>query len=437
MRNVDGIEMLDYQELLNELDLSKPNNHLLLGNGFSISLGVKTGYKDIFEKMCEMNPIYKKLGNEEYNVEEIIRQCICCINNDDNNEYSIFTKEYLKKQIKLDFAKALTKIVSKETKNVYRAENKKIYLLLKEFDSYFSLNFDPFLYDLLMLFKKDKEDVLSFEHYLPEMKKLKNEDVQKIMDIIENALKDGKVTISIGKEEVASNMSKMNKKEFEKNVKEFLKNGNVSYFYEDSIQEAIDKIWEDRNQRTKGLNPNDAFSSRHSLTLFDDFKNFPIYGEDISQNLFFLHGAFHIVKHNGEYYKITQSKNTQLYKRLQNFIGKDGCESVCIIEGTTEEKMKRIENDVYLNDCLKKLKDLSGNLVIIGSSLADNDKHIFDAIESSRIDKIYYASYGFPSDGKYEKSYKKIQEEIKSLKKHFPHKNIALYDRNTADYVKK
>ncbi len=38
------------------------------------------------------------------------------------------------------------------------------------------------------------------------------------------------------------------------------------------------------------------------------------------------------------------------------------------------------------------IADLEGAMLIIGSSLADNDSHIFEKVNDSRIEKIYIAS---------------------------------------------
>jgi hypothetical protein len=64
-------------------------------------------------------------------------------------------------------------------------------------------------------------------------------------------------------------------------------------------------------------------------------------------------------------------------------------------------------------------------MVIIGSSLDDNDKHIFDSINNSNVNKIYFAS----SENRFEKD----DEKLKSL---FPSKEFILFNRDTISYDK-
>ena len=47
---MNEITLIDYQELLNQLT-ENGSSHLLLGNGFNNSLGIKTSYSEIFSRM--------------------------------------------------------------------------------------------------------------------------------------------------------------------------------------------------------------------------------------------------------------------------------------------------------------------------------------------------------------------------------------------------
>lgn len=47
------MDLIQYSEML--IEIENRDNHLLLGNGFNYSLGVNTGYGDIFEVMKEHN----------------------------------------------------------------------------------------------------------------------------------------------------------------------------------------------------------------------------------------------------------------------------------------------------------------------------------------------------------------------------------------------
>jgi hypothetical protein len=76
-----------------------------------------------------------------------------------------------------------------------------------------------------------------------------------------------------------------------------------------------------------------------------------------------------------------------------------------------------------LKNSLGEITNLTGNIVIIGSSLDDNDKHIFDEINNNKLNKVYFAS-----------SIKSFEKDSERLKLLFPNKEIVLFDRDTVSY---
>lgn len=142
--------LINYTEMLSEID--EKENHLLLGNGFNYSLGVNTGYKNIFDVMKEQNSSYNNLTieNGNYDIEGIIGRLKENIDNSDKEFLHIF----INNQVKKDFIKACFSIVKDSIKNIYEEKNKGLGLLFKNFTKYFTLNYDPFLYLLLLKFKK-------------------------------------------------------------------------------------------------------------------------------------------------------------------------------------------------------------------------------------------------------------------------------------------
>jgi len=67
--------LISYTDVLQELEKSKPNNHLLLGNGFNLSLGIKTDYKSILDQMKENNKEYESVITGNFDLEEFIGAC--------------------------------------------------------------------------------------------------------------------------------------------------------------------------------------------------------------------------------------------------------------------------------------------------------------------------------------------------------------------------
>jgi hypothetical protein len=62
-------------------------------------------------------------------------------------------------------------------------------------------------------------------------------------------------------------------------------------------------------------------------------------------------------------------------------------------------------------------------MVIIGSSLDDNDKHIFDAIAKSNIETLYISTLDKDKE-------KTIQKAVRK----FPSKSIHLFDATSISY---
>ena len=64
-------------------------------------------------------------------------------------------------------------------------------------------------------------------------------------------------------------------------------------------------------------------------------------------------------------------------------------------------------------------------MVILGSSLAENDSHIFKKIDDSKVQKIFIAS-----------SEKGKEEDLEKAENFFSGKAIDLFDRDTISYIK-
>ncbi len=142
-----------------------------------------------------------------------------------------------------------------------------------------------------------------------------------------------------------------------------------------------------------------------------------------NQNLFFLHGAFHIYQRGKFVYKITQKQNKALYDRVEEIINSATEKIVYVLTDTAEDKNEDIQRNEYLKTCFDKLSKIGGCLMIFGSSLANNDKHIFTQINNSPIEKIYLSS-----------SPNNEQKDRDKAKDRFPDKEIILFDYGTVSY---
>ncbi|EKT4552389.1 DUF4917 family protein [Flavobacterium psychrophilum] len=401
-----SMRLMKYSEMLSEIENTE--NHLLLGNGFNYSLGVNTGYKNVFEVMKEHNPIYNTLNieNDNFDIEGIIGRLKSNINTPDKD----FLHLFINNQVKKDFVKACFSIVKESIKNIYEEKNNGIGLLFKNFTNYFSLNLDPFLYLLLLKYKKN-DTILAFNNSIPFIEidlNIQTSDKYKtIKDIYFTYKKD--IFDSNDIKILEKDFSKLTRTDFEKQLSDVLKSKNIKDY-----KKCLEVLYEELRSNSIQLEIKDGFTFSEPLTLFK-------YNPEINRNLFFLHGAFHLYKDKKSIYKITKTSEKALYEIIDEILDNESEELICVF--TNENKINEINDSPYLKNNLDELSRLNGSIVIIGSSLDENDKHIFDCINESNLNKVYFAS----SENRFEKD----NEKLKSL---FPRKEFALFDRDTVSY---
>lgn len=414
----ESFPFLSYQDVLEQIE--QQENHLLIANGFNYGLGVHTGYKDIFQEMLKDNfgiygDVKRKIEECDYDLELFLQKMT-----DDISESNSFLRKFVCNKIKMDFMKALHGIVKSKIKNIYEERNEGIYILLSKFTNYFTLNYDSFLYMLLLKYKKvdSQNNAIAFEPTLEFVGNDLDEKQNKIYTEIKNARQNGELEITIsGNEKAKKEMRFLKKTQFVAAIRIYNKD-NEKGWREKDIDKVVDKILEDE-KRNLVLNRVDD-GSRQLLLFGDDF----IFDNNSqTQNLFFLHGAFHIYQDGKHTKKITQDSDHALYEKLEDLLNTEGKEVVCIFESTG--KLELIQQNAYLRHCYEKLENLAGNMVIIGSSLADNDTHIFNQIDKSQVSKVYISS--MPKEK--EKNYRIAQEKL-------PNKEIYLFDAETISYEK-
>jgi len=414
----ENFPFLSYQDVLEQIE--QQENHLLIANGFNYGLGVHTGYKDIFQEMLKDNfgiygDVKRKIEECDYDLELFLQKMT-----DDISESNSFLRKFVCNKIKMDFMKALHGIVKSKIKNIYEERNEGIYILLSKFTNYFTLNYDSFLYMLLLKYKEvdSQNNAIAFEPTLEFVGNDLDKRQNNIYSEIKNARQSGELEITIsGSEKAKKEMSFLTKTQFATAIRIYNKN-NEKGWREKDIDKVVNKILEEE-KRNLVLNRVDD-GSRQLLLFGDDF----IFDNNSqTQNLFFLHGAFHIYQDGKYTKKITQDSDHALYEKLEVLLNTEGKEVVCIFESTG--KLELIQKNEYLKHCYEKLGTLTGNMVIIGSSLADNDNHIFSQIDNSRISKVYISSL---SSSK-EKNYKLAKEK-------FLNTDVYLFDADTISYEK-
>jgi hypothetical protein len=409
--SMDKINVISYQELLKNIEESE--NHLLLGNGFNRGLGINTSYKAIFEEMINKRhslygDITTILKGCNYDLEVFIGKLIEDISND-------FLKKFISNKIKLDFMEATHSIVKKSIKHVFAEENEGIFILLKNFTNYFTINYDEFLYILLLQYKKNnvKKVTIGFPDKIKWIEDDINAKGNNIYEEIKELRNRGIVTIRNVNSDCESNMSMLPKTHFVEEVVEYGKKNGKNWTKKE-INRITKYILEEEKNNEVLTKVEDGFEQ---LALIDDF----VFKKDkYEQNLFFLHGAFHIYKDKNKIKKITSKTDKALYSRLEEVINEDRKEIVTVFQ--TMDKQNTINENEYLKYCYDKLKTLRGSVVIIGSSLAENDKHIFNSINDSSVEKVYISTFG-DERLTYEKA-----------SNYFDKKQIVLFDAKSISY---
>ena len=413
------IDLLKYQEVLTQI--KGHENHLLIGNGFNRGLGVNTSYSNIFQKMTERDfGLYKEAQSLVKECGEDLERFIGRLTEHIDSK-NTFLKKFVANKIKMDFMKATHEIVKTAIKNVYAEENAGVHILLNHFTNYFTLNYDPFLYLLLLHFKsgKDTEDTaLAMEPSLKFIEDDLNARENNIYTEIKHAREHGTMVMSGVDDDSAttSDFKALKKKRFITVITEYSEKNNKGWKQKDI--EAVVKSLLEEEKKYKLQNRVDDGSRQ--LSLFGGEKAYEFDIDSATQNLFFLHGAFHIYKDGKSVRKIIQSDKA-LYDRVEDILNNDELDLVCIFQ--TENKIDKIVKNPYLTKCLNKLNTLSGTMVIIGSSLDDNDHHIFDAIAKSNIETLYISTLDKDKEKTIEKAVRK-----------FPSKSIHLFDAKTISY---
>lgn len=405
--------MMTYPELLIELKNQEADNHLLLGNGFNNSLCISTSYKDIYNRMIEEYTPYEKIKDimciEGYDIEKLINryknQTVGCDKK--------FLDEFIEKKIKKDFMESLSDIATSKVKDLYHDEKRNIYLFFNNFTNYFTLNYDPFLYLIFMKFIKNKENQglvsIQGKHFFAS-DSIKRLDA--IYKFIEKAYTKGKLEMDIEgeiKPGTPINLNKISKTFFTEAVKkscsDIIKKENWSGR---EIEIAVNKIYNNNDHESKPLIINDGFIKNGNSAVYDISQQESLFLDEKRQNLFFLHGGFHLIEKNGRIHKIIQSQESAFHKRLRQIIHSDEEDVICVLTGTSEDKENQIKNNTYLRRGFQKLDAISGNIVILGCSFSENDNHIFNKLKNNENIKTIFVATCDDEKTKIKKAIEKV-----------------------------
>lgn len=118
--------------------------------------------------------------------------------------------------------------------------------------------------------------------------------------------------------------------------------------------------------------------------------------EGNEQRIFYLHGGLHLYDAGSQLQKITWSRTgIPLIDQIRAALAENVYPHV-VTEGTSRQKLARIEHSPYLHRGLKSLNRIGGTLFVYGHSLAANDEHVLARIENSKVRALFVSLHGDP-----------------------------------------
>ena len=422
------MELMTWAEVQQELK-DVENKNLLLGNGFSIS------YKaDDFNQKSIIKEIdFLANSTDVSDIEECIAKTQELVL---EGTTSTVPRETINQWIKSAIHKAfIDKLFVKmpptvKAKNDYNEKTLVPYkIFLAKFNKFYTLNYDPLMYWMSLHFINNGD-----------------KDVQAVMTAEEkyNNAKEGSKTKENSKnkfyEQVTNCMTKIREKIFISKAHKDKYNMKVYFadkcLYDETLLKAeidktvsIDKISKtlcqnmervcDENKEIKEeydhieqeVQTDFDFKKAEIIAINNGIKiefndgflpnresNQLEWNSENPQNVYFIHGAFHILQKQNSIVKIKAEPTASMLKNIQKEWD-NGYDSLTILESTSKNKEEEINKNSYLRHCFDNFKNQKGALVTLGVSFYDSDNHIIDSINSNEnISKIYIGCYEEPSD---------------------------------------
>ncbi len=117
------------------------------------------------------------------------------------------------------------------------------------------------------------------------------------------------------------------------------------------------------------------------------------FSEDAHCHLFNLHGGLHLFDNDsGEMLKALDRGNGVI-ATITNTIVNDRRLPVYVAEGTSVQKMKKINSIAYLRHCYDTLRRNCATIFIYGHSADENDQHIYQAIFTSEAKHVFFGVF--------------------------------------------
>ncbi len=147
--------------------------------------------------------------------------------------------------------------------------------------------------------------------------------------------------------------------------------------------------------------------------------------------IYYLHGALHLFDSRHELQKFTWKRtDIPLLEQARTAINK-GAFPLFVAEGTSEQKMAKIQHSAYLHRAYRSLSSISGCVFIHGLSLSENDKHILRVLERGKMHHLYIGIFGDPNSETNQATINRALQMENARR--YQDLNVHFYDTASAD----
>ena len=124
--------------------------------------------------------------------------------------------------------------------------------------------------------------------------------------------------------------------------------------------------------------------------LGDEVDGFRQYNDSAHCNTYYLHGALHLFLGSQRETRKRVVTNSTIIDDIAETIRRTKQLPLFVAEGSSGQKLARINSVPYLADCYRSFQCLDGSLFIFGHSAGEEDRHIYEAVFGGEIGKVFF-----------------------------------------------
>lgn len=149
------------------------------------------------------------------------------------------------------------------------------------------------------------------------------------------------------------------------------------------------------------------------------------------QNVHYLHGGLHLFDGGATLKKVTWKRTrVPIVDQIRSAID-EGEYPLVVTEGTSTEKLRKVQHHAYLAKGLRSFASVTGSLFVHGHSLAQNDDHVLRGISKGKFRGLFVSLFGSVDS----ETNRQIQARAHLLAADRPEKKplkVAFYDAGSA-----